>query len=44
MNRDFYRSFGFEIVVTFYLGEDDPTWTAPPVPIDIVSDRHALLC
>ena len=44
INRGFYHSLGFEVVATFYVGEDDPMWTAPPVPVDIVSGRDVPLC
>ncbi|EKM56557.1 uncharacterized protein PHACADRAFT_253756 [Phanerochaete carnosa HHB-10118-sp] len=36
INRGFYHELGFEIVATFYVGNDNPTWNEPPVPIDIM--------
>lgn len=42
-NRFFYGSLGFVIKKTFYLGNDDPTWTGPAVPLDIVRERSLTL-
>ena len=36
-NNAFYRARGFEVVKTFVIGEGNPTWGEPPVPIEIVS-------
>ncbi|GJE95605.1 GNAT family N-acetyltransferase [Phanerochaete sordida] len=38
-NRGFYHSLGFEVVTTFHVGDGNPTWTAAPVPVDIMV-RH----
>ncbi|GJE95586.1 GNAT family N-acetyltransferase [Phanerochaete sordida] len=35
-NRGFYATFGYTVARTFDLGGEDPTWTLPPVPIDIM--------
>ncbi|GJE95596.1 GNAT family N-acetyltransferase [Phanerochaete sordida] len=35
-NRGFYAAFGYKVARTLYLGDEDPTWTLPPVPIDIM--------
>lgn len=40
VNQGFYHLLGFETAATFYLGTDNPTWRAPPIPIDIVSLRN----
>ncbi|EKM52805.1 uncharacterized protein PHACADRAFT_186867 [Phanerochaete carnosa HHB-10118-sp] len=36
-NRGFFHELGFEIVATFYLGDDNPTWTEQPIPVDIMA-------
>ena len=35
-NLAFYRAHGFRTVERFFMGADDPTWDAPPFPIDLV--------
>lgn len=35
-NTAFYNSLGYIAVERFYLGENNPAWDDPPVPIDLV--------
>lgn len=43
-NEGFYNLFGYVTVCRFFLGDDNPDWTEPPVPIDVVSEpTHGLL-
>lgn len=42
-NTGLYNSLGFITVDTIYLGDDNPTWTEPPIPIDVVSTARLLL-
>ena len=42
-NEGFYNSLGFTTVARLTLGEDNPTWDKPPVPVDIVRKLHQLL-
>lgn len=39
-NTEFYEQCGFVGVRDFTLGEDDPTWTKPPVVARVVSGRR----
>lgn len=37
-NRRFYNSVGYVTVHTMDIGKDDPTWSEPPILVDIVSN------
>ena len=43
-NRGFYGALGFEVVRTFYMGAENPTWKQKPVPVDVVSGQSVLRC
>lgn len=36
-NMAFYNYLGFHTVGTVYIGLGDPTWTKPPIRVDVVS-------
>lgn len=36
VNRGFYHSLGFQIIDTFYLGGENPSWNGKHIPIDIM--------
>lgn len=39
-NTGFYNYLGFKTVKEVSIGEDNPTWTEPPIIMDLVCSLH----
>lgn len=44
INTEFYNSHGFFTLAELMVGDDDPTWKKPPVPIALVSTSQINSC